>query len=688
MKSFKNNLFTRMAGIAGLIFYGLSSTAQMTNVPQTAPQQPAAPQRFSYQPSTISEGQEMKVTYRPEDVHAKVSGVVYLFKNYKWEGHDLSMAKTDTGYVANYKVPEGTALLSYRFWVGDTVDAGGRFPYAVILHQKDPKKMMPGGLAEWGLFRTKQANYMLLPMVSSSAEIEPRTLVSLWIAKEYGNIEVRRNMFFDMARGIKSYVPPAKADSMILRDGRDLLQLNGLTEPEMIRVERTFRTVLRNTALADSVKALVLAKYPSGLRHRFVQLDSVFMVGDPAMLMTRLNAFVKQYPFDKYPTTDYTDLSLNDPLFYMKGYTGAMNFASQNKDAVTISNLLKTAPYELLNYYYLKVVEYPMRSTTPFITVKQQMDYSNGIIAEMLRRSVSSDPSLSGRGFYSPLEWKRLVIMQNKVQLSYHAALLYQAGDFTNSLKFANMVKPYIGDRNIDFNTLYVNLLDHNKKYEEAEQYIISAIKADAVSPAMLKLFKAYYVKKKGTESGYDEYFHALEPAEKLTQMYTKLEKSMVNIPAPMFNLKNLKGESIDLSAQKGKIVVLDFWASWCFPCKAAMPGMQTLVTHYKANQDVQFYFIATLEESEDYKQLAADFIKAKKYDFNVLFDEYDPSVKRIGMTYSDYAKLLHLNGIPQKVVIDGNGKIRWVSDGYNGDLVNLTREVEHIISVIQNEKS
>lgn len=680
MKRFKNNLLTGLPGLLGLIFTCQISNAQISQAPE--------PQKFSYSPSTLSEGQNMKIIYRPQDAKAKVRGTVYLFKNYKWEGHDLALAKTDTGYVVNYNVPEGTALLSCRFWVGDTVDVGGRFPYSVILHQKDPKKMMPGSLAEWGLFRSKQANYMMLPFISPSSEIEPRTLVALWISKEYGNINVRRNMFFDMARGIKSYLPQKQADSIILQGGKDILKLEDLTEREMIRVETTYRTVLRNMPVADSVKALVLSKYPAGLRHRFLQIDSVYRVLDPTVLITRLNAFVTQYPYDKYPTADYLDASLNDPSYFLKGYTMAMNAAAQNKDAATISTLLKTVPYQLLNYYHQKIVEFPMRSTTPFITVKQQMDYSNEIIAEMLKRSVSTDPSLSGRGFYSAEEWPRLVIIQNKMQFAYHAGLLYQAGDFANSLKFADMVKPYVGDKDIAFNTVYVNLLDHYKKYDEAEKYMVNSIQADAVSPATLKLFKAYYVKKKGNDKGYEEYYHTLEPAEKLAQMYTKLEKSMVNIPAPLFSLINLKGDSINLSKQKGKIVVLDFWASWCFPCKAAMPGMQTLVTHYKADQNVQFYFIATLEESKEYKQLAANFIKEKKYDFNVLFDTYDPSVKRIGLTFTDYAKLLHLSGIPQKVVIDGNGKIRWVSDGYNGDLVNLTREVEYIISVIQQEKS
>jgi thiol-disulfide isomerase/thioredoxin len=161
----------------------------------------------------------------------------------------------------------------------------------------------------------------------------------------------------------------------------------------------------------------------------------------------------------------------------------------------------------------------------------------------------------------------------------------------------------------------------------------------------------------------------------------------MVKIPAINFNLRNIPGKQIDLSQQKGKIVVLDFWASWCFPCKAAMPAMQTLVNKYEPAGDVAFFFIATLEESPNYKKLIDDFLAAKKYNFNVLYDEEDPKINRLGLTFNQYAAQLKLSGIPQKVIIDQNGFVRWVAGGFGGDLVELTDEVSYIIDLLKKEK-
>ncbi|TCC98136.1 TlpA family protein disulfide reductase, partial [Pedobacter frigidisoli] len=133
-----------------------------------------------------------------------------------------------------------------------------------------------------------------------------------------------------------------------------------------------------------------------------------------------------------------------------------------------------------------------------------------------------------------------------------------------------------------------------------------------------------------------------------------------------------MEGKVIDLEKLRGKIVVLDFWASWCYPCRQAMPGLQTLVKKYQPDSTVEFYFVATLEYSPNYKKLTTDFIADQKYDFDVLYDETDPKTGKMGLVFNGYARQLQMNGIPQKVIIDQNGYVRWVYGGFDGDLVRM----------------
>src|SRR5690606_41666590 len=70
--------------------------------------------------------------------------------------------------------------------------------------------------------------------------------------------------------------------------------------------------------------------------------------------------------------------------------------------------------------------------------------------------------------------------------------------------------------------------------------------------------------------------------------------------PAPGFSLKDLDGKEVSLEDLKGKVVVLDFWATWCAPCIKSFPAMQMAVDKYKEDPEVAFLFINTWERQED----------------------------------------------------------------------------------------
>src|SRR5690554_335086 len=68
--------------------------------------------------------------------------------------------------------------------------------------------------------------------------------------------------------------------------------------------------------------------------------------------------------------------------------------------------------------------------------------------------------------------------------------------------------------------------------------------------------------------------------------------KAHVSAPAPDFVLKDLDGNTVSLKDQKDKVVILDFWATWCGPCIQSFPSMQTAIDLYKNDPNVVFLFI------------------------------------------------------------------------------------------------
>ncbi len=125
---------------------------------------------------------------------------------------------------------------------------------------------------------------------------------------------------------------------------------------------------------------------------------------------------------------------------------------------------------------------------------------------------------------------------------------------------------------------------------------------------------------------------------EELMQLGFRVFKQQVE--APDFELENLKGETVTLSSFRGNLVFLNFWATWCPPCREEMPSMQTL---YEKLEDEDFEIVAVdLQES---RRTVADFIEERGFTFPVVIDSS-------GRTGSEYGA----RSIPTSYLIDRDG--------------------------------
>jgi len=108
------------------------------------------------------------------------------------------------------------------------------------------------------------------------------------------------------------------------------------------------------------------------------------------------------------------------------------------------------------------------------------------------------------------------------------------------------------------------------------------------------------------------------------------------------FTLPLLNGEDASLSSYKGKVVILNFWATWCPPCRAEMPSMETLYQRFK-NQGLEILAVDLGESPRTVRQ----FIQTHRYTFPVMLD----TNSRIGSLYG-------IQSIPTSLIIDREGKI------------------------------
>lgn len=239
----------------------------------------------------------------------------------------------------------------------------------------------------------------------------------------------------------------------------------------------------------------------------------------------------------------------------------------------------------------------------------------------------------------------------------------------------------------------YALIMFKQKKYDLAFQYQDEIAKQDGLGTASKAQYAAYAEKVKGLQFTKDYIEKELRSGtesivllnqleniykglnlperefEKIKESYTKattqkakdeLIKQFGTNKAIDFALTNLEGKNVKLSDYIGKVVVLDFWATWCGPCRASFPAMQEMVTKYK-NDNVVFLFMDVWEKGEpkETQSNVIKFITDNKYTFNVLFDYK-----------SEIALKYKIESIPSKVVIDKSGN--FVSPNFHISPENL----------------
>lgn len=119
-------------------------------------------------------------------------------------------------------------------------------------------------------------------------------------------------------------------------------------------------------------------------------------------------------------------------------------------------------------------------------------------------------------------------------------------------------------------------------------------------------------------------------------------------------SFENPNGETVQLASLKGKVVFINFWATWCPPCIAEMPTIQTLYSEFKDHQEVLFMMV----DVDDKRDKSQEFMDKRKFDLPI----YTP-VSSIPSSYLGGA-------IPTTIVLDKQGKIVFKHEGM-GDFSN-----------------
>lgn len=607
-----------------------------------------------------------------------IRGMVYTFRNYKWGLDDVNLQLHNGIYDAKYYVPENCAFVAFKFYVeqdGQIAASDNNNDRGFVETTLNKQgTALPGGALAWGLFRRPSFGHA--PQGYFEKFNIGDEALEMWIRKEMKNFGQNMPYYFGVYKDMLKLTLGDEYNEKIERNLVRLAGLPNIDESNYEQIYSTFKIDLKDERKADSVKAVILAKYPHGQMARQLEFNAAVNDKDNDGKLAKLDKFLKDFPIADMQK----DSSADQRFMY---YTTFRELATGYVAAGKINQLMPLLPQmdfaTLVEVYRWNVERHLMMNSMPLDSV---YPLGKAIIAEALTKV--HDGSYNEALRFTPQQADEFARTQMDKKLGMHARLLDKMGRYDEALTYIRKISPDFLYTNAKLNDAHIDILEHTGNAAQIDAVLETGVSKNAATPAMMERLKKEYVAKNGKEDGFDAYMEGLKPAADVEKFRAEVRKGLMNVKYTPFKLKDLAGKVVNSADFKDKIVVIDFWATWCTPCKAAFPGMQMVVDKYANDKNIAFYFIATQAASDNYKEDIKNYISKSGFRFHVLLDDISDKKKQ-DKVFRTISPIFKSSGIPRKIIVK-NGVIRWSSEGYSGSASKLVDELTYVIDLLKNE--
>lgn len=591
-----------------------------------------------------------------KEISAQLTG----FQNFKWTQTDLRFKKNDSVWTSTYVLPENLGLINLVFRSDSLEDKGGEQTYSYILSANDGKQIS-GAMLGWGLLRTPTI-VQGVPYVVDTAAYKNDEILLMWVKYELQyHPENRFRVLFAAASALKHINTPESLGKLS-KELSTLEQISDIKEKDLIEIYRVYKDVLKDSSKAELIEKKIITQFATGQYVNDQQRLSDFKLIQNAKADEERLSAVKNF-LDKHPYRE-SDEAFNDAnrISYISAYWIISVYTSMQKDLSNYSKYISTvAPYPALSNVIYRSIDVPYISQKS-MGAEEILPYARVVMDRLNYFKDHFQGDQYSSLYYSNAPLFAKILVDNKL---YDEAFVYAAA--------GQSIASY---KNADLNDTYVRVLEGQGKTKELIMALEKSYSLNQSSTYMLDMMKGMYLKENKSEKGYEQYLATLKNQDKGKELKEKVQKLLINKDFADFQLFDQSGKKVRLSDQKGKIVVLDFWASWCAPCKGAFPGMKLAVDHFKNDPNVVFYFINTQERKSDMTAYVTQYMKDNNYPFQVLLDVDSKASKNAGV-----------GAIPHKMVVGPNGKLRFSEVGYMGSTSELADEIIEMVNVLKKEK-
>lgn len=637
-----------------------------------------SPAAFKVAPERPESGKPLTITYDASQTglsgKKQINAVVYQYINYKWKAADLKLDGVQNHWKATFNVPADCGFLGFKFTSGEQTDNNQDQGYFVMMSDPQRKGLnAPGGYAGWGMARSPKygmdiPNYIKFEGISDSATYH-------WLNQEIS--------FNQPSKSILAYPYATALNATFKDDAAPRLQrvMAYLKRPEASELDlfngrRIAQYLLNDKKLADSIEKVWAQRFPNGSLARLAAYKNINQSRDIPTILAASEKFLKDFP--EYQHNQVIDEQ--NRINYGMVYQNIMVFgAMQHPDGDEVARYVDSLSFEALPNVFYKLIQIPYDKGN----LNRLKEYSDLLVKRFEYFRTHQPESMA---YLSPTEWqkeyKRLFVLNVS---RVYSGLLNKAGLYAQALRVTEEAQKIQHYKQAAINHEQAIALQKLGKNAELEKLLIKSMFENQSSTGMTAMLEALYIKRKKSAAGFEAYLESLKNPANLKKNQEELKGRMIKKEMPDWSMKDLKGNTVTLAGLKGKTIVMDFWATWCVPCKASFPGMKLAVEKYKNDPDVVFLFIDTEEYKAGFRAEVAQYIKDNQYPFQVLFDNQTEGAKTNDEVFSRVAKTFTISGIPQKLIIDRNGFLRFISIGYGGSATALADEISSLIELTKS---
>ncbi|MBU3821163.1 TlpA family protein disulfide reductase [Flavobacteriaceae bacterium XHP0103] len=604
-------------------------------------------------------GDSLKLSFAPDkDVlenENEFESLFYALVDDQMYPEDIHFNKnTDSIWQAIIKIPDSAKALAFNFKTGETYLNNHNEGYVIPLYTKNETQLI-GSQSSMGMYYYRYAN-------AHNIKIDKKDILSLLKNDIETNPESKEKLDLTYLN-LLNREDHVSGKLLINQEIDSLASKGDLTEKEYSKLTSLY-SFLGEREKVDSIVNLAAEKFPNGNAAMNKFLNDFYEEKDLNKKITIFEEFSAKAKSKKDASLkDYMANVIANEYTKKKDYEGFFKYSNQISNKSNLASMYNNMAWNMA----LK---------------DENLDFASEISKKSLDLVKKGEKS----PYISKNQYEKSMESSYFMYADTYAFILSKQGKLDEAIEYqkpvAYSIKKGKGDKDGVIER-YIEFMSKDKQFESIEKEASQFIKDGNGTQKTKEYLKTAYENNHESIEDFDDYLTGLE-AEAEEMLIAELQKKIIDEEAPDFTLTNLNNEEVTLSSLKGKTVILDFWATWCGPCKQSFPGMQVAVNKYKDNPNVAFLFIDTWENgtTEENNKNVVKFIKDNKYSFNVLFDtKTSDEASSPYKVVEDYK----VSGIPTKFIIGPDGRIKFKSVGFGGSVDGLVNELDHMIEFTQS---